>query len=233
MLDFFNANFGILDISHLSLKQLMICIFSSLLIGFIISLVYMLTHRKEGYISSYVMTVIILPATITLIILVIGDSTAAALGLLGAFSLVRFRSAPGDPKDIAYIFFAMSMGLACGIGYIGYSFIFTIILSAVLIIIQITKYGQPTTSQMTLKITIPENLNYIGLFDDVLAENTLAWKLRRVKTVDFGALYEVVFYIQMKENVDQKSFIDAIRALNGNLTVTLVMRDYSEFVDFS
>lgn len=231
MSDILNANFGVLDVTHLALKQLIICVFSSLIIGFIISLVYMITHRKEGYIGSYVLTMIMLPATITLIILVIGDSTAAALGLLGAFSLVRFRSAPGDPKDIAYIFFAMSMGLACGIGYIGYSFIFTVILGIVLIVLQATRFGQPTTSQMTLKITIPENLNYIGLFDKVLAENTMSWKLRRVKTVDFGALYEVVFYIQMKDGVDQKGFIDAIRALNGNLTVTLVMRDYTEFLD--
>lgn len=209
----------------------MICIFSSLLIGFIISLIYIMSHKREGYIGSYVMTMIILPATITLIILVIGDSTAAALGLLGAFSLVRFRSVPGDPKDIAYIFFAMSMGLACGIGYIGYSFIFTIILGAVILVIQLTKYGQPSTSQMTLKITIPENLNYIGLFDKVLEENTVAWRLRRVKTVDFGALYEVVYYIQMKNDIDQKSFIDSIRSLNGNLTVTLIMRSYSELID--
>ena len=103
--------------------QFFVCVGAALVLGFLISLIYIATHRKEGYSQSYVMTVIMLPAIIALILILI-NSTAGALTLAGAFTLVRFRSVAGDPKDIAYIFYAMATGVACGIGYIGFAFVF-------------------------------------------------------------------------------------------------------------
>lgn len=207
----------------------LICIISSVIAGILISIVYILTHKKESYSQSYVMSIIMLPGIVSLIILLIND-TSKALGLAGAFSLVRFRSVPGDPKDIAYIFFAMAAGVSCGLGYIGFAVVFIIILSVFIMILNAVKYGAPKTSSMTLKITVPENLNYQGLFDSVLNENTVSWRLKRVKTVDFGTLFDLVYSIELKNDVDQKKFIDSIRTLNGNLNVTLILYKYDDQV---
>lgn len=209
------------------LGTFLICIISSVIFGILISIVYILTHRKESYSQSYVMSIIMLPGIVSLIILLIND-TSKALGLAGAFSLVRFRSVPGDPKDIAYIFFSMAVGVSCGLSYIAFAVIFIIILSAFILVLNTIKYGAPKTSSMTLKITVPENLNYQGLFDNVLNANTVSWRLKRVKTVDFGTLFDLVYSIELKNDVDQKKFIDSIRTLNGNLNVTLILYKYDD-----
>lgn len=204
-----------------------ICVVSAMVIGFLVSLLYKFTHKKEGYMQGYVLTLVMLPGIVSLIILLIND-TSKALGLAGAFSLVRFRSVPGDPKDIAYIFFSMAAGVGCGLGYIGFSFAFLIIIGAVMLVLNASKYGAPDTSAMTLKITVPENLNYQGQFDKVLDEYTESWRLKRVKTVDFGTLFDLVYSIELKNDIDQKKFIDSIRTLNGNLNVTLILYKYDD-----
>lgn len=203
------------------------CVISAAAIGFIISVLYKFTHKKEGYMQGYVLTLVMLPGIVSLIILLIND-TSKALGLAGAFSLVRFRSVPGDPKDIAYIFFSMAAGVGCGLGYIGYSFVFLLLIGAVMLILNAVSFGAPSTSSMTLKITVPENLNYQGLFDNILNEYTEAWRLKRVKTVDFGTLFDLVYSLELKNNIDQKKFIDSIRTLNGNLNVTLILYKYDD-----
>lgn len=119
---------SILTASTMTIGEFLTCILCSVLLGFLISLIYIFTHRKSGYSQSYVLTMTMLPAIIAVIILVIGDSVSSALSLAGAFTLVRFRSAPGDPKDIAYIFFAMAVGLCCGMGYIGCACLFFLLL---------------------------------------------------------------------------------------------------------
>ena len=203
------------------------CIISEAAICFIISVLYKFTHKKEGYMQGYVLTLVMLPGIVSLIILLIND-TSKALGLAGAFSLVRFRSVPGDPKDIAYIFFSMAAGVGCGLGYIGYSFVFLLLIGALMLILDAVRFGASSTSSMTLKITVPENLNYQGLFDNVLNEYTEAWRLKRVKTVDFGTLFDLVYSLELKNNIDQKKFIDSIRTLNGNLNVTLILYKYDD-----
>lgn len=211
------------------LKSFFICIISSIILSIFISVIYMLAHKKESYNRSYVMSIIMLPSIVTIIILLIND-TSKALGLAGAFSLVRFRSVPGDPKDIAYIFFAMAIGVSCGLGYIAFALIFIIMLGAFIAMLNIINFGAPKASSMTLKITVPENLNYQGLFDSILNENTISWHLKRVKTIDFGTLFDLVYSIELKNDIDQKKFIDAIRTLNGNLNVTLILYKYDDQV---
>ncbi|MGN0621726.1 MAG: DUF4956 domain-containing protein [Porcipelethomonas sp.] len=204
-----------------------ICLISSMILGMSISLIYKLTHRKEGCAQGFVLSLVMLPGIVSIIILLIND-TSKALGLAGAFSLVRFRSVPGDPKDIAYIFFAMAAGVGCGLGYIGFAAAFVIILGIVMFILNASRYAAPSTSSMTLKITVPENLNYQGLFDSVLNQYTEGWRLKRVKTVDFGTLFDLVYSIELKNDADQKKFIDSIRTLNGNLNVTLILYKYDD-----
>ncbi len=213
-----------------TLTNALLVIVSSIILGLVISLVYMKTNKKSGYNSGFSTTLIMLPVIISIIILLVGNNVARAFSLAGAFSIIRFRSAPGDPKDISYIFFTLAVGLTCGMGYIGYAFIFTTILCAVMIILDITKYAMPKNKTMQLKITIPEDLNYEGVFEDILSRYTDSWNIEKVKTRDFGALFELSYIIQMKPESNQKQFIDDLRCKNGNLNITLTLSGFEEKV---
>lgn len=213
----------VLSTQELTIQQVIICTLSAVVLGFLTCLIYMFTHKKTGYTQGYILTMIMLPAIIAIIIMIVGNNMAKAFSLAGAFSLVRFRSAPGDPADISYIFFSLAVGLACGMGYVAYGFVFLIILGAIMVLLNYVKFGTPSVTHMALKITIPENLNYQGMFDRILDANTTSWNLRRVKTTEFGSLFELIYDINIRNDIDQKSFIDNIRTLNGNLNVTLVL----------
>ena len=136
-----------------TLLNALIIITSSIVLGLIISFAYMRTHKREGYSPSFTVTLIMLPVIISIIILLVGNNVARAFSLAGAFSIIRFRSAPGDPKDITYVFFTLAVGLTCGMGYIGYAFIFTIVLCALTIVLDAIKFAMPKTKTSKLKIT--------------------------------------------------------------------------------
>lgn len=202
------------------------------LMGILISVLYMFTHRKSSYSSSYVLTILILPVIVSVVLVMI-NSMASALSLAGVFTLCRYRTVPGDPKDITYVFFAMAVGVICGINrneYIWFVFVFYAVVAAVLLIVDMSSFGKCKTSSMTLKITIPEDMNYVGLFDGILNHYTTSWKLRRIKTTNFGSLFELVYSLEMKNDADQKQFIDELRRLNGNLTVVLTLFRYDDKV---
>ena len=218
---------GVIVSDTITGQDFFVCIISALLIGFLISIVYTLAHKKEGYAQSYVMTMTMLPAIVCIILLTI-NSLAGALSVAGAFSLVRFRSVAGDPKDISYIFFAMAAGVACGVGYVGFAFCFFIILGAVMFLLSACNFGGSKISHMTLKVTIPENLDYQGAFEPVLSKYTTFHKLRRVKTTNFGTLFELIYSVDVSDDLDQKKFLDELRALNGNLTINLVFFRYDD-----
>lgn len=212
----------------LTLPNVLILLAASLVLGFVISLFYIKTHKHEGYTPSFAVTLVMLPIIIALIILLIGDNVARAFSLAGAFTIIRFRSAPSDPKDITYIFFTLAVGLALGLGYIAYAVLFTLVLCIVTMVLQFTRFGVPRSEHMILKITVPENLNYQGLFDDIFEKYTDSFKLKKVKTADFGALFEVVYFIELKSDCPQKEFIDSIRTRNGNLNVALLFKEYED-----
>ena len=224
------------------LSTSIISLIAGIVAGLLISGVYILTHKKTGYSQSYVFTVLILPAVIAALLTVLSElsqetAVAGGIGLAGVFSLTRYRTAPGDPKDITYVFFAMAEGAILGLsssinqmdGIIVAAASFVLI-ALVLIIVDKTGYGTASTSHMTLKITIPENLNYIGLFDNVLDKNTTSWRLKRIKTTNFGSLFNLVYSIEIKNDIDQKKFIDDLRKLNGNLTVILSFFRYEDAI---
>lgn len=208
-------------------SEFLICIISAIILSLAIAALYLKTHKNETYSRNLVMSMVMLPAIVTVIILLIND-TAKAFGLAGAFSLVRFRSEAGNPKDMAYIFFSMAVGVACGLGYVAFAALFIILFAIFIILLTNRQFGAPKTSSMTLKITVPENLNYQGLFDDLLDSSTTNWRLQRVKTVDFGTLFDLVYAIELKNDIDQKQFIDRIRTRNGNLNVTLILYKYDD-----
>lgn len=209
--------------------EFVLCVVAALILGFLISAIYMFTHRREGYAQSYVLTAIMLPAIVTLILLLI-NTTFGALSLAGAFTLVRFRSVPGDPKDITYIFFAMATGVACGMGYVGFAVIFFVILGIVVFVAHAVNLGGCKLNHMTLKITIPENLDYKGVFDPILKKYTSYHRLRRIKTTNFGTLFELIYSVDVYDDIDSKKFIDELRALNGNLNINLVFFKYDDKV---
>lgn len=214
-------------ISSIKAGEFFLCVGTAILLGFLIGLIYMATHKKEGYSQSYVFTMIMLPTIVALILLLI-NTTEGALSLAGAFTLVRFRSVAGDPKDIAYIFFAMSAGTACGIGYVGFAIVFFVILGIILYVLSQINFGACKSSHMTLKIAIPENLDYQGVFEPVLNKYTTFHRLRRVKTTNFGTLFELIYSVDIPDGTDQKKFIDELRTLNGNMTINLVFFRYDD-----
>ena len=218
------------DGTSFTLTNTLIVITAAIILGFLISLVYMRTTKKAGYSPSFTVTLIMLPVIISIIILLVGNNVARAFSLAGAFSLIRFRSTPGEPKDIAYVFFTLAVGLCCGMGYIGYAIIFTIILCLVMLILDVTKFAMPKTKAMNLKIIVPEDLNYEGVFDEILNSYTTNYKIESIRTRDFGALFELNYSIHLLEEANQKQFIDALRCRNGNLNITLTINSQNEKV---
>lgn len=214
----------------LTFTNTLIIIAASIALGVIISLVYIKTYKKEGYAPSFTITLIMLPVIISIIILLVGNNVARAFSLAGAFSIIRFRSAPGDPKDISYVFFTLAVGLACGMGYIGYATIFTIVLCGVMVVLDMIKFAIPSSNSIQLKIIVPENLNYEELFDDILTEYTSSWKMERVKTKEFGALFELTYRVNIKKDASRKDFIDELRCKNGNLNISLGIYESEEKV---
>lgn len=207
----------------MSLTNALLTIIISFVLGGIISVTYMKTCSKSGYSQNFSLTLIIIPSVIAVIILLIGSNIARAFSLAGAFSIIKFRSAPGDPKDITYVLFTMATGLACGSGYYGYAALFTVILCLLMFMLSVINFGAKKTSQKLLKLVIPEDLDYEGAFDDVFEEFTAGYELKKVKTTDLGSLYELVYTVTMKDKKSQKGFIDALRCRNGNLNITLSM----------
>lgn len=212
----------------LTLTNSLAVLCAALVLGLFISLVYIQTHKKQGYSAGFTVTLIMLPAIISIIILLIGNNVARAFSLAGAFSLIRFRSAPGEPKDIAYVLFTLAIGLSCGMGYISYAAVFALVLCSVMVLLHFTNFATPKSNAMQLKITVPENLNFQGLFDDILNQYTDSWSMKRVKTKDFGTLFEVVYSINLKESVNQKEFIDELRCRNGNLNIALTSIEFED-----
>ncbi|MCI5605347.1 MAG: DUF4956 domain-containing protein [Clostridia bacterium] len=207
---------------NLTVSSAAIAMISALIFGLVISLTYMFTH-KETYQQSMAVTLTMLPIILSVIILFVGSNVARAFSLAGTLSIIRFRSAPGDPVDIGYIFFDIAAGLACGVGLYIYGAAFVVVLCVFLIALSKTNYAKPKAHSKHLKITIPENLDYQGVFNDILDKYTSTYYLQKVRTTDLGSLYELVYFVKMKKDADEKQFIDELRCRNGNLNIVLSM----------
>ena len=207
----------------ISLSDSILTIFVSFILGARISLTYMKTSNRGRYSQNFSLTLIIIPTVIAIIVLLIGSNVARAFSLAGAFSIIKFRSAPGDPKDISYVLFTMAAGLASGVGFFGYGILFTVFLCLLMITLNLFNFGAQKASQKLLKITIPEDLDYEGVFDDIFLEYTKGHELIRVKTTDLGSLFQLVYTVVLDDKISQKAFLDALRCRNGNLNIILSM----------
>ena len=192
----------------------------ALIFGLVISLTYIATH-KNNHQQSFAVTLTMLPVILTVIIMFVGSNVARAFSLAGTLSIIRFRSAPGDPEDIGYIFFDIAAGLACGVGLFGYGALFVAVLCLFMIVISKINFAKPKTTAKHLKKTIPENLDYEGVFDEILKKYTSDFSLTKVRTTDLGSLYELTYSVNMLKNANEKEFIDELRCRNGNLNIIL------------
>ena len=179
--------------------------------------------QEDNYQRSMAVTLLMLPIILSVIILFIGSNIARAFSLAGTLSIIRFRSVPGDPKDIGFIFFDIAAGLACGVGLFGYGAIFVAILCIIMILAEKFKFFEKKQVQKVLKITIPEDLNYQGAFDEILKKYTKKYSLTRIKTTDLGSLFELNYSVIMLHDEDEQEFINELRCRNGNLNIILAV----------
>lgn len=199
----------------------MLSVGTAIILGLIIGIVYMYLCKKEGYGKNFIIGLVILPAIVSVVILLIGSNVARAFSMAGAFALVRFRSAPGNAKDIAIVFFAMAGGLACGLGYVLFAAVFVVVLLLLLVLLNFIHFADHASENRQLKITVPENLNFNHIFDDLLEKYTTKAQLIKVKTTNMGTMYELTYCVYMKKDVDEKAFIDELRMRNGNFNIIL------------
>ena len=194
---------------------------AALALGIVISLLYKFIQDRAGLNTSLTVTLLIMPVTLAFIVLMIGHSVLQVFILVGLFSLVRFRSMLLHPKDLAFVLLSVAVGVACGIGYVAYAVLFAVIFAAVMTVTTLIGYGSAGRSVYQLRVLIPETLNFDGVFDDVLNEYTTTWRLRKIRTTDFGTVFEMNYLIKLKNGVNRKEFLDKLRCKNGNLQVML------------
>jgi hypothetical protein len=198
------------------IPQLLLYTLASLALGLGVAAVYM---YRNTYSKNFVVTLALLPAMVQLVIMMVNGNIGAGVAVMGAFSLVRFRSIPGTAREISCIFFAMAIGLASGMGYPGVGLVFLVLVGAMSVFLNTIPFGEPKKTEKELKITIPENLDYDGIFDDLFQKYTQKAELVRVRTTNLGSLYELHYHIALKDAAINKSFLDELRCRNGNLNI--------------
>lgn len=200
----------------LTLSNILICTTVSIVLGIIIACIHM---YKNQYSKSYIVTLALMPVIVQMVIILVNGNLGTGVAVMGAFSLVRFRSIPGNAREIGSIFLAMAVGLATGTGYVAAAAIFVVIIGFSNILLNIIPFGEQKKNIKDLKITIPENLDYEGVFDDIFSTYTNEAKLFKVKTTNMGSLFELQYKVNIKDDQSEKKFIDEIRSRNGNLTI--------------
>lgn len=197
-------------------SEFLICMGCSIVLGLIIALVHMFRNEHS---KSLVITLVVLPAITQAIIMLVNGSIGAGIAVMGAFSLVRFRSGQGNAREITSIFLAVAVGLATAMGFIGIAAMITFVISLVIIVLTAAGFGTQSGIDRNLKIIIPEDLDFEGVFDDIFEKYTTKALLIRCKTTNMGSLFELTYQIAFRKGISEKAFIDELRCRNGNLTI--------------
>ncbi len=218
--NFFMGIFSSDQISLIGVGDFLLCILCALVLGSLLGLAYI---YKSVYTKSFVVTLAMIPAVVGMIIIMVNGNIGTGVAVAGAFSLVRFRSVPGTAKEIGAIFIAMGTGLAIGMGYLGYAILFTIILSGVMVVYAISKFGEEKEDmkRKIIRITIPEDLDYTNIFEDIFETYTKTRKLLKVKTTNMGSMFRLTYDILLNDSLKEKEMIDKIRCRNGNLEISI------------
>ena len=212
--------FGTADslVSSVSASSFLLCSVVSIVLGLVIAGVYMFRHR---YSKNFVVTLALLPLIVQMVITLVNGNLGAGIAVMGVFNLVRFRSIPGSAKDIGSVFFAMAIGLATGMGFIALAVLFTFIVGVVNVVYVLSPFGRPQQPEKVLRVTVPEDLEFDGMFDAVLARYTAEHELTEVCTTNMGSLYQLEYQVRLAQPGIEKRLMDEVRCLNGNLKVSL------------
>lgn len=204
--------------STVDITEILLCIITSIVLGLIIAL----THKKTSKSNkNFLTTIATLPLLISTIIIMVNGNLGTSVAVLGAFGFVRFRSIPGTSKEILAVLFAMTIGLVTGMGNLIYAAVITVIGSVVLFLYNALPLLNENKYEKYLKITIPENLDYTEVFDDIFKEYTTNVELESVKTTNMGSMFDLKYRITLNRGVNEKKFIDELRVKNGNLKIIL------------
>ena len=176
---------------------------------------------RNTYNKGFVVTIALLPVVVQLVIMLVNGNLGAGLAVMGAFTLVRFRSIPGSAKDIAAVFFSMAIGLATGMGFLAIAAVFTVVVGLANIVYTVVPFGRPREGLRQLRITIPETLDYEDVFTSIFERHTRRYELVSAKTTNMGSLYRLTYEVVLKNSAGQKAFIDELRTRNGNLEIAL------------
>lgn len=215
----FSSVFGTAEslVGAVSAADFLLCCVFSVVLGAACAGVYMFRH---SYSKNFVVTLALLPLIVQMVITLVNGNLGAGIAVMGVFNLVRFRSIPGSAKDIGSVFLAMAIGLATGMGFIMLAVLFTIIVAIVNVGYVLSPFGKQKEPEKTLKITIPDDLEYDGVFDDVLKCYTDEHELTMVQTTNMGSLFLLEYAVRMKQPGTEKRMIDELRCRNGNLKIT-------------
>lgn len=216
-MDIFNSVLSNQSTASFTEGLFFLCLGASIAFGLIIAFVYSFRNSTS---KSFVMTLALLPAIVQVVIMLVNGSIGAGIAVMGAFNLVRFRSVPGSAKEICSIFLAMAVGLATGMGYLLLAGILVVVICAIQLIFSFIKIGDKTSVKKELRITIPESLDYTGVFDELFEQYTKSNELVEVKTANMGSLYKLRYIVIIKEQSQEKQFIDDLRCRNGNLEIS-------------
>lgn len=212
---------GIFDsdlVATISISDFLLCMGVSLVLGLVLALAYRFRSR---YTKSFVTTLALLPAVVCVVIMLVNGNVGTGVAVAGAFSLVRFRSVPGSAREICALFIAMGIGLICGMGYLGFAVLFAVVLCAAFLAYGFLDFGTKKNADKILSVTIPEDLNYTTVFDDLFEKYTTAHDLVRVKTTNMGSMFRLTYRVTLRDAAQEKDFVDAIRCRNGNLEITV------------
>ena len=195
-------------------------VISALFAIFCGALVAFATAFKARASKSLFASLIVLPLAVQTVIVMVNGNIGAGIAVAGAFSLIRFRSVPAKAREIVSLFVAMTAGLACAAGYVGIAVLFTVIACACILVL--SSINMRSDREQELRITIPENLNFVGTFDDIFEQYTKKATLTSVKSANMGSLYKLTYRIEMKNDGDMRKFIDDLRIRNGNLEISIL-----------
>lgn len=211
--------FGTADslVASVSTSDFLLCCLASIVLGAMVAVIYMFRHT---YSKNFVVTLALLPLIVQMVITLVNGNLGAGIAVMGVFNLVRFRSIPGSAKDIGSVFLAMAIGLATGMGFIMLAIVFTFIVGIVNVGYVLSPFGKQKEPEKTLKITIPEDLEYDGVFDGVLTHYAQEHELVEVQTTNMGSLFQLKYVVRMRKPGLEKNMIDELRCLNGNLKIS-------------
>ena len=202
----------------LSLANFLACLGTAFALGLIVALVHQKTARAT---SHFITTLAILPVLVCMAIMLVNGNLGAGVATVGIFSLVRFRSIAGNSRSLMAVFFAMAIGLATGVGYLGFAALFTVIVSLMIVALSAFNFGESKTTDHKLTILVPEDLDYTTAFDKIFDKYLTRYSLEKSKTTSMGSLFELTYFVNLKSDTNEKEFIDKIRVKNGNLKVAL------------